>query len=156
MNTTEIKIEETKRAIVDGASEVDMVINIGELKSRNQKFLVNEISQIATLCHANNVLLKVIIETALLNQEEKILACKVVSQSKADFIKTSTGFSTSGAKLEDIKLLKKNIDTSVRVKASGGIKDLKTAMEMLEAGASRLGTSSGVAICENKKSNQEY
>jgi deoxyribose-phosphate aldolase len=155
-NTTEIKLEEAKRAIVDGAHEVDMVLNIGELKKGNTKFVAEEISQIAKACHDKNVLLKVIIETALLSQKEKEMACQAVNEGKADFIKTSTGFSTSGATIEDVKFMQENTDENIRVKASGGIRDKETALAMIEAGASRLGASSGVDICKGLKSTSDY
>ena len=144
--TVDAKIAETKDAITKGANEIDMVLNIAALKQNNLEYVTNEIKLIADICHKNKVILKVIIETCLLNQEQKINACKCVSIAKADFIKTSTGFSTSGATIEDVALLRKYSSPNVKVKASGGIRSLKDAIEMINAGAERLGTSKGVML----------
>lgn len=148
--TTKAKCDEALDAINNGAQEVDMVLNIAALKAHNLDYVTDEIKQVKDVCHSHNVLLKVIIETCLLDQQAKIDACKCVSNAKADFIKTSTGFSTGGATVEDVALLKKNVDPSVKVKASGGIKNKQDALKMIEAGADRLGTSRGVTLVTEK------
>ena len=127
-----------------GADEIDMVINICDLKNKNFNSIEKEIYDIKKLC--NSKILKVIIETCLLNEEEKIKMCKIITNSGADFIKTSTGFSTAGAKLEDIKLFAENIGKNVKIKAAGGISSLKDAEDFINNGASRLGTSRIVKI----------
>lgn len=144
--TVEAKIAEAKDAIAKGANEVDMVLNIAALKQNNLEYVTNEIKLIADVCHKNKVLLKVIIETCLLNQEQKINACQCVSNAKADFIKTSTGFSISGATVDDVILLRKYCSPDVKVKASGGIGSYKDAIDMINAGAERIGTSKGVML----------
>lgn len=138
-NTTSTKVFETAQAVKDGADEIDMVINIGKVKENNYEYISNEINKIKEEC--NGKLLKVIIETCLLTEDEKIKLCEVVSNSKADYIKTSTGFSTAGATLEDIILFKNHIKNGKKIKAAGGIKDFKDAQKFIEAGADRLGTS---------------
>lgn len=138
-NTTSTKVFETAQAVKDGADEIDMVINIGKVKENNYEYISNEINKIKEAC--NGKLLKVIIETCLLTEDEKIKLCEVVSNSKADYIKTSTGFSTAGATLEDIILFKNHIKNGKKIKAAGGIKDFKDAQKFIEAGADRLGTS---------------
>ncbi len=146
--TTAVKVFETKDAIENGADEIDMVINIGELKARNFGYLMNEISEIKAAC--GDKVLKVIIETCLLSESEKMQMCRVVSLAGADFIKTSTGFSTGGATVEDVKLMRESSDSSVKVKAAGGISSLQDAWDMLEAGADRLGTSRVVKIVKGE------
>ncbi len=138
-NTTSTKVFETAQAVKDGADEIDMVINIGKVKENNYEYISNEINKIKEAC--NGKLLKVIIETCLLTEDEKIKLCEVVSNSKADYIKTSTGFSTAGATLEDIILFKNHIKNGKKIKAAGGIKDFQDAQKFIEAGADRLGTS---------------
>ncbi len=142
-NLTSVKMFETEEAIKDGADEIDMVINIGKLKEKKYDYILNEINGIKTKC--NGKILKVIIETCLLTEEEKIKMCEIVSESDADYIKTSTGFSMGGATLEDIKLFKKYIKNNKKIKAAGGIKGFEDAEEFIEAGADRLGTSKLVA-----------
>ncbi len=142
-NLTSVKMFETEEAIKDGADEIDMVINIGKLKEKNYDYILNEINGIKTKC--NGKILKVIIETCLLTEEEKIKMCEIVSESDADYIKTSTGFSTGGATLEDIKLFKKYIKNNKKIKAAGGIKGFEDAEKFIEVGADRLGTSKLVA-----------
>ena len=146
--TTAVKVFETRDAIENGADEIDMVINIGELKARNFGYLMNEISEIKAAC--GDKVLKVIIETCLLSESEKMQMCRVVSLAGADFIKTSTVFSTAGATVEDVKLMRDSSDPSVKVKAAGGISSLKDAWDMLEAGADRLGTSRVVKIVKGE------
>lgn len=138
-NTTSTKVFETAQAVKDGADEIDMVINIGKVKENNYEYISNEINKIKEEC--NGKLLKVIIETCLLTEDEKIKLCEVVSNSQADYIKTSTGFSTAGATLEDIILFKNHIKNGKKIKAAGGIKDFQDAKKFIEAGADRLGTS---------------
>lgn len=148
-STKETKVFETANAIENGAEEIDMVININELKNKNYDYVLDEINAIKEACQGK--ILKVIIETALLTEEEKIKMCEIVSESNADYIKTSTGFSTSGAKLEDIKLFAKHLDKSKKIKAAGGISSLEDAEEFIKAGASRLGTSRIIKIIKNEE-----
>lgn len=142
-NLTKVKMFETEEAIKDGADEIDMVINVGKLKEKNYNYILNEINGIKSKC--NGKILKVIIETCLLTEEEKIKMCEIVSESDADYIKTSTGFSTAGATLEDIKLFKEHMHNGKKIKAAGGIKNFEDAEEFIKAGAERLGTSRLVA-----------
>lgn len=138
-NLSNVKMFETEQAIKDGADEIDMVINIGKLKEKNYDYILNEINGVKTKCKGR--VLKVIIETCLLTEEEKIKMCKLISSSDADYIKTSTGFSKSGATLEDIELFKKHIINGKKIKAAGGIKNFEDAERFIQAGADRLGTS---------------
>lgn len=138
-NTTAVKVFETEDAIRGGADEIDMVINIGELRAGNTDFVRDEIAAIKRACR--DKVLKVIIETCLLTEEEKRTMCRLVTEAGADFIKTSTGFSTAGATREDVKLMRENVGEGVCVKAAGGIGDLADAEEFLMLGADRLGTS---------------
>ena len=142
-STTATKVFETKDAIANGASEIDMVINIGFLKDKKYDELLNEINEIKKACDGR--LLKVIIETCLLSDDEKIKMCEIVSQSNADFIKTSTGFSTAGATFDDIKLMKEHINGK-KIKAAGGIKSFSDGEKFISLGADRLGTSRLVKI----------
>ena len=146
-NTTELKILETIDAVKNGADEIDMVLNAGKLKDGDFDYIVDEILKIKFACQGRN--LKVILETDLLTKEEIKKACELCIQGKADFVKTSTGFVKNGvgAKVEDVKLMYETVkDAGLQVKASGGIRDKETALKMIEAGAVRLGTSSGVKI----------
>ena len=138
-NTTEVKVFETSRAVDEGADEIDMVINIGMLKSGNDDFVMDEINRIKEACSGR--VLKVIVETCLLTEEEKIRICDIVNRSNADYIKTSTGFSTGGATFDDIELMAKHMDPGKGIKASGGISTLEDAQKFLDLGATRLGTS---------------
>ena len=138
-NTTEVKVYETQDAIKNGADEIDMVINIGKLKEKNYNYILSEINKIKEVCDGKT--LKVIIETCLLTDEEKMKMCEIVSNSNADFIKTSTGFSSNGATQDDIKLLKKYMKSDKGIKAAGGISSFKDAEEFFNNGATRLGTS---------------
>ena len=138
-NTTAVKVFETKDAVQNGADEIDMVINIGKLRQGLDNEVREEIRAIKNACGAK--LLKVIIETCLLTEEEKVRACKLVTEAGADYIKTSTGFSTAGATLDDVRLMRANVGENVLVKAAGGISGLEDAQNFLEAGAARLGTS---------------
>lgn len=148
-NTTAVKVFETEDAVENGADEIDMVINIGELKARNYDYVKNEIVRIKHAC--NDKILKVIIETCLLTDEEKKICCRLVSEAKADFIKTSTGFSTAGATRDDIILFKENVDKGVKIKAAGGIKTIRDAEDFINLGASRLGTSRIVKIVKESE-----
>jgi len=145
--TTETKVFETTDAIKNGADEIDMVINIGNVKDNKYDEILTEINAIKEAC--NGKILKVIIETCLLTEEEKIEMCKIVSNSNADYIKTSTGFSTAGATLEDIKLFKENISSDKYIKAAGGISSFEDAENFINVGADRLGTSRLVKIMKN-------
>ena len=138
-NTTAVKVFETKDAIANGADEIDMVINIGALKDGRDTQVCDEIKQIKAAC--GDKILKVIIETCLLTQEEKLRMCKIVTDAGADYIKTSTGFSTAGATLDDVKLMRANVGEKVLVKAAGGISGIVDAQNFLDNGAARLGTS---------------
>ncbi len=147
-HTTECKVFETKDAIANGADEVDMVINIGELKAGNHDYVLNEIKQLRAASEGR--ILKVIIETCLLTEDEKIRMCDIVTESKADFIKTSTGFSSGGATFEDIELFAEHVGENVGIKASGGISSIADAERFIELGASRLGTSRIVKIVKEQ------
>lgn len=143
--TPGVKAFETKNAIDNGASEVDMVIAIGKLKAGEYTAVREDIGAVVNAAKGK-ALVKVIIETCLLTEAEKVKACQLVVQAGADYVKTSTGFSTAGAKAEDVRLMRKTVGEDIGVKASGGIRDKETALKMIEAGASRIGASSSVAI----------
>ena len=147
-NTTKVKVFETKDAVADGADEIDMVINIGALKDKKYDFVKQEIKEIKEACDGK--LLKVIIETCLLTDDEKIKMCELVTEAGADYIKTSTGFSKAGATFEDIKLFSEHIGPNVKMKAAGGISDFNDAQKFMELGASRLGTSRLVKIVKGR------
>ncbi|MBJ7450292.1 MAG: deoxyribose-phosphate aldolase [Parachlamydiales bacterium] len=146
-STTAIKVAETKDAIANGAQEIDMVINIGQLKSKKYEYVLDDIRQVVEAASDNIV--KVILETALLTKDEKTEACLICLESGAHFVKTSTGFSKHGATLDDIELLHSLVKGKMGVKASGGIRDRNTALSMIKAGASRIGTSNGVALLKD-------
>ena len=145
MSDTGVKAFETKAAIEDGAQEIDMVINVGALKDKKYDYVKNDIHTLKEVC-GSDIVLKVIIETCLLTDEEKVKACELAKEAGADFVKTSTGFSTGGAKAEDIALMRKTVGDDMGVKASGGIHTAEEAQAMIDAGASRLGTSATLAI----------
>lgn len=147
--STEVKIAEALDCIKNGADEIDMVINIGLLKAEHTKAVEDEITEIKEAI--GHKVLKVIIETCYLTEEEKRAACTAVVKAGADFVKTSTGFGTGGATIEDVKLMKEVVGDKVKIKASGGIKDRKTAMEFIELGVSRLGTSAGIDLITEKE-----
>lgn len=153
-NTTAVKEFETIDAIKNGADEIDMVINIGELKAGNDEYLLNEIKTLKKAC--GEKILKVIIETCLLTDEEKVKMCKIVTEAGADYIKTSTGFSKAGATFEDIALFAKNIGTGVKMKAAGGISSVADAEEFVRLGADRLGTSRIVKIVKAQDDGSAY
>lgn len=148
-STTATKVFETADAIKNGADEIDMVINVGWLKDKKYDCILNEINAIKVACYGK--ILKVIIETCLLTDEEKIKMCEIVSNSNADFIKTSTGFSTAGATKEDIKLFAEHTTNGKKIKAAGGIASIEDAEEFINLGASRLGTSRIVKIVKNEQ-----
>lgn len=150
-STSAVKVFETKDAIASGADEIDMVINIGDLKDKRYDDILDEIKQIKAAC--GEKILKVIIEACLLTDEEKIKMCQIVSEAKADYIKTSTGFSTSGATKEDIKLFSEHIAPGVKMKAAGGISSIDDAVDYINLGCSRLGTSRIVKIIKASENN---
>ena len=153
-STTAVKVFETKDAVANGAEEIDMVINIGWLKDKKYQALEEEIRQIHEACGGK--ILKVIIETCLLTEEEKIKMCEIVTQAGAEYIKTSTGFSTAGATFADVELMKKHIGKEVKVKAAGGIASLQDAEEFIRLGADRLGTSRMIKIVEQADDGSGY
>lgn len=146
--TLECKIFETKDAIEKGVDEIDYVINVAELKNKNYDYIKKEMEEIVKICREAGKTSKVIFENCYLTDDEKRKVAEIAKEVKPDFIKTSTGFGTGGATVEDVKLMKSVVGDEVKVKAAGGIRDLKTALAMIEAGAERLGTSAGVAIVE--------
>ncbi|RLF85613.1 deoxyribose-phosphate aldolase [Thermococci archaeon] len=148
---TEVKVFEAKKALEDGADEVDMVLNIGALKDKAYKYVRNDIAEVVRIAHEKGAIVKVIIETCYLSEEEKEIACKLAVEAGADFVKTSTGFGTGGATIEDVKLMRKVVGDKLGVKAAGGIRTYEEALAMINAGANRIGTSSGVKIIEGGK-----
>jgi deoxyribose-phosphate aldolase len=153
---TAVKSAETKWVLEHGAQEVDMVMNVAAAKNGEWETVEKDIQTLAEICHKSGAILKVIIETCLLTDEEKVQACKASWAAGADFVKTSTGFSTGGATIEDVKLMRKTVGENLGVKASGGIKDAATAEAMIAAGANRLGTSSGVSLVTTGTSKGGY
>jgi deoxyribose-phosphate aldolase len=154
-NTPETKAFETKNAIENGAAEVDMVINIGALKDGNDELVERDIRAVVDAAKGK-ALVKVIIEACLLTEEEKVRACQLAVKAGADYVKTSTGFSTGGATVEDVALMRKTVGPNIGVKASGGVRDMQSANAMIQAGATRIGTSSGAAIVEGKTARSDY
>jgi len=146
--STETKVFEAQQAIRDGATEVDMVINVGALKSRDYELVERDIASIARVCHAGNAILKVIIEAALLTDEEKVVACQLAKVAGADFVKTSTGFGPGGAAVEDVALMRRVVGPTMGVKAAGGIRTYEDAQRMIAAGATRIGASASVKIIQ--------
>lgn len=146
--TIETKVYETEHAIRDGADEIDYVINIGELKMGHTDYIKKEMEAIVSVCRERNVLIKVIFENCYLTKEEIKTVAEIAREVKPDFIKTSTGFGTSGATPEDVKLMKDTVGPDVKVKAAGGIRDWATCRKMIEAGAERIGTSNSIGICD--------
>ena len=153
-NTPELKAFETSDAIRNGANEIDMVINIGALKSRNFDLVERDIRAVVEA--AKGTLVKVIIETCLLTDDEKVKACQIAQKAGADFVKTSTGFSTGGATVADVALMRKTVGPDMGVKASGGARSYEDALAFIKAGATRIGASSGVAIMEGDVANGDY
>ncbi|TCS83738.1 deoxyribose-phosphate aldolase [Tepidibacillus fermentans] len=153
--TKEVKAFETKKCIEEGATEVDMVLNIGALKSKQYDVVEEDIRAVVEAAKGK-ALVKVIIETGILTDEEKVKACEISKKVGADFVKTSTGFGHGGATYEDIKLMRKTVGPDMGVKASGGVRDIEGALKMIEAGANRIGTSSGVAIVNGLRGESDY
>lgn len=149
-----VKAFETKNAIQNGADEIDMVINIGALKSKNLALVEDDIQAVVEA--SGDKVVKVIIETCLLTDDEKIAACQIAKSAGADFVKTSTGFSTGGATVADVALMRQTVGPDMGVKASGGARSYEDALAFIEAGATRIGTSSGVAIMEGKLAHGDY
>jgi deoxyribose-phosphate aldolase len=139
-------VEETKKVIEDGADEIDMVMNIAAFKSEDFSYVREDVESIATLCRLKNKILKVIIETCLLTDEEIVKICEILGEVGVDYIKTSTGFNGEGATVENIKLIRQSSPNKLKIKASGGIKTRKFAEQLIKAGADRIGTSSGITI----------
>ncbi len=145
-NTTDTKVYETEDAVLKGADEIDMVINVAALKDKKYNYVLNEIEKVRNVCI--NKTLKVIIETCYLDDDEIIKACELSVKVKADYVKTSTGFGSDGAKIKDVQLMKQTVQDNAEVKASGGIKTYQDAIDMVNAGAKRIGTSHGIEIAE--------
>lgn len=154
--TTAVKSFEAAGAIADGASEIDMVIDVSAARRGDRDALVADIGGVATTVHEGGAILKVIIETSLLDEAAKVLACEAAVEAGADFVKTSTGFAGGGATVEDIALMRRTVGPDLGVKASGGVRSLADAQAMIEAGATRLGASSGVAIVEGEQGTAGY
>jgi deoxyribose-phosphate aldolase len=150
--SSQTKILETEQVLNDGATEIDMVINIGALKEGNDDLVEQDIAGVVKAAHSRKAICKVIIETALLTDEEKVRACQLAKKAGADFVKTSTGFSSGGATVEDVALMRKTVGPDIGVKAAGGVKTLTDAQNMIAAGATRLGASAGVKIAQEAKS----
>lgn len=148
---TNVKVYETETAIRDGATEIDMVINIGALKARDHDLVAKDINAIVRMAHASGALVKVIIETSLLTNEEKEIACLLTKQAGADFVKTSTGFSGGGATVEDVALIRRVVGPEMGIKAAGGVKTYEDAKNMIAAGATRIGASAGVKIAQDEQ-----
>lgn len=147
-SATAIKVAETETAVRAGAREIDMVLNIGELRGGNREAVRADIEAVVAAAHREGAIVKVILETALLDDEQKIAACKLAQQAGAEFVKTSTGFSTQGATVHDVELMRRTVGPKMGVKAAGGIRTLEDLQKMVAAGATRIGASSGVKIAE--------
>ncbi|MGC9335160.1 MAG: deoxyribose-phosphate aldolase [Anaerolineae bacterium] len=147
----EVKAYEAQQAIDDGATEVDMVINVGALKSKDYALVERDIATVARTCHNGGALLKVIIEAALLNDEEKVIVCQLAKAAGADYVKTSTGFGPAGATVHDVAIMRKAVGAELGIKAAGGIKSYDDAQAMIAAGATRIGASAGVEILRQAK-----
>lgn len=153
---TDVKSFEARGAVLDGADEVDMVINIAAARAGDQGALTEDIAAVAETVHAGGAILKVIIETALLTDEQKVLACQAAVEAGADFVKTSTGFNGGGATVEDVALMRRAVGPDLGVKASGGVRSLADAQAMIAAGATRIGASSGIAIVNGEQGSTAY
>lgn len=150
-HTTATKVFETEQALVDGATEIDMVINVGELKAKHDDFVRNDIAEVVRVAHRAGALVKVIIEAALLTDEEKVRASRLSKEAGADFVKTSTGFGPGGATVHDVALMRQTVGPSMGIKAAGGVKNLEQAQQMIAAGATRIGASAGVKIVQEAR-----
>ena len=153
---TDVKSFEARGAVLDGADEVDMVINIAAARAGDKGALVEDIAAVAETVHAGGAILKVIIETALLTDEQKVLACQAAVEAGADFVKTSTGFNGGGATVQDVGLMRRTVGPDLGVKASGGVRSLADAQAMIAAGATRIGASSGIAIVKGEQGSAAY
>jgi deoxyribose-phosphate aldolase len=147
-NLPDVKLDEARVAVEQGAQEIDMVIHIGALKAGDDAAVRSEIERLSGVAHERRAIVKVIIETALLSEEEKVRACRAARDANADFVKTSTGFSTSGATAADVALMRREVGREIGVKASGGVRSLDDLLKMVDAGATRIGTSNGVKIMQ--------
>ena len=154
--TTKTKICEARDVIENGADEIDMVMNIGNFKDGNYDYVLNDIASIVNIAHSNDIIVKVILETCLLDTEETIKACELCVEAGADFVKTSTGFNKEGATLEAVAIMKKAVGEKAKVKAAGGIRNYQTAVDFINAGADRLGCSSSVAIVSGEEAEDSY
>jgi deoxyribose-phosphate aldolase len=153
---SDVKAFEARGAVLDGADEIDMVINIAAARDGDKGTLVDDIIAVAEAVHAGGAILKVIIETSLLDEDQKILACQAAAEAGADFVKTSTGFNGGGATVEDIALMRRTVGPAMGVKASGGVRTLADAQAMIAAGATRIGASSGIAIVKGEQGSSSY
>ncbi|MFJ4208743.1 deoxyribose-phosphate aldolase [Paenarthrobacter sp. NPDC089675] len=153
---SDVKSFEARGAVLDGADEIDMVINIAAARANDRGALVEDITAVAETVHAGEAVLKVIIETALLTDEQKVIACEAAVEAGADFVKTSTGFNGGGATVEDVALMRKAVGPDLGVKASGGVRSLADAQAMIAAGATRIGASSGIAIVKGEQGSSDY
>jgi deoxyribose-phosphate aldolase len=153
---SDVKAFEARGAVLDGADEIDMVINIAAARAGDKGTLVDDITAVAEAVHSGGAILKVIIETSLLDEDQKILACKAAAEAGADFVKTSTGFNGGGATVEDIALMRRTVGPAMGVKASGGVRTLADAQAMIAAGATRIGASSGIAIVKGEQGSSSY
>ena len=153
---TDVKVFEARGAVLDGANEIDMVINMASARANDRGALVDDIRAVAETVHAGEAILKVIIETSMLNDEQKVIACEAAAEAGADFVKTSTGFNGGGATVEDVALMRKTVGAGLGVKASGGVRSLADAQAMIAAGATRIGASSGIAIVKGEQGSSAY
>jgi deoxyribose-phosphate aldolase len=147
-SATSSKVDETQIAVKDGAHEIDMVLNIGELRAGNHRVVEDDIRAVVSAAHATGAIVKVILETCLLDESQKIAACRLAKNAQADFVKTSTGFNTGGATVDDVTLMRRTVGPEMGVKASGGVRTLEDLQKMVAAGATRIGASSSVKIIE--------
>ncbi|MDR6437227.1 deoxyribose-phosphate aldolase [Paenarthrobacter nicotinovorans] len=153
---SDVKSFEARGAVLDGADEIDMVINMASARANDKGALVDDIKAVAETVHAGEAILKVIIETSMLNDEQKVIACEAAVEAGADFVKTSTGFNGGGATVEDVTLMRKTVGPDIGVKASGGVRSLADAQAMIAAGATRIGASSGIAIVKGEQGSSAY
>ncbi|VXB80106.1 deoxyribose-phosphate aldolase [Arthrobacter sp. 9V] len=153
---SDVKAFEARGAVLDGADEIDMVINMASARANDQGALVDDIKAVAEVVHAGEAMLKVIIETSMLTDEQKVIACQAAVEAGADFVKTSTGFNGGGATVEDVALMRKTVGPDLGVKASGGVRSLADAQAMIAAGATRIGASSGIAIVKGEQGSSAY
>ncbi|MCM0618296.1 deoxyribose-phosphate aldolase [Paenarthrobacter sp. TYUT067] len=153
---SDVKAFEARGAVLDGADEIDMVINMASARANDKGALVDDIRAVSEVVHAGQAILKVIIETSMLSDEQKVIACEAAVEAGADFVKTSTGFNGGGATVEDVALMRKTVGPDLGVKASGGVRSLADAQAMIAAGATRIGASSGIAIVKGEQGSSAY